>query len=64
MKATMFLAYWLQTALALICVPFLHISGFRFGKKWRGNWIVHHVAANIWADGYKVAHPKFLNRYI
>jgi len=64
MKITMFLQYWLQTLMALLCVPVMRLTGFRFSKAWRGNWVVNHVAANLWADGYQVGFCRFFNRYI
>lgn len=60
----MFLTYWLQTAAAALCVPVLRLTGWRFSRAWRGNWIVHHVAANLWADGYPVSICRFYNRFI
>lgn len=59
----MFVAYWLQTAIALLCVPVMRRTGFRFSREWRGNWFVHHVAAHMWADGYSVGLCRFFNKY-
>lgn len=63
MKLAMFAHYWLQMALAALSVPFLRLFNLRFSQAWRGNWFVHHVAANAWADGYPVGVCRFFNRY-
>jgi hypothetical protein len=42
---------YLRRAVAHAVAPVLRISGVRFSKAWRGNFIVDHVAANVLADG-------------
>lgn len=64
MRLAMFIHYWLQTGIAWLCVPALRFSGFRFGKTWRSNRWINHVAANLWADGEPVVICRFFNRRI
>lgn len=64
MKLVNFLHYWATMTVAAIVFPALKITGFRFGKKWRGNPFVSHVAANLWADGQSVGFCKFFNSKI
>jgi len=45
--------YKLQRLVALAVAPILRATGYRFGKAWRGNWIVNHIEANLEADGIK-----------
>lgn len=41
----------LQRAAAHLVAPILRATGYRFGKAWRGNGVIDHVAANQIADG-------------
>lgn len=49
------LHYRAQFYIAAAVAPILRITGYRFGKAWRGNWIVNHVEANMRADRFAVA---------
>jgi hypothetical protein len=64
MKYIHFAQYLVQTLLALIAAPVLRVTGYRFSKAWRGNGVINHVAANLWADGEPVVRVRFFNRFI
>lgn len=48
------LHYTMQHTIAKAVAPVLRVTGYRFSKAWRGNWIVNHVEANMMADGFDV----------
>lgn len=45
--------YMFQYYVAAAVAPVLRVTGWRFGKAWRGNWIVNHVEANMRAEGWR-----------
>lgn len=51
--------YYIGRASAHLIAPILRVTGYRFGKAWRGQWIVDHVAANLLADGITPGVMKF-----
>jgi hypothetical protein len=51
--------YYIGRTTAHLVTPILRITGYRFGKAWRGQWIVDHVAANLLADGITPDAAKF-----
>lgn len=52
--------YMAQHYVAKMVAPVLKLTGYRFGKAWRGNWIVNHVEANMMADGFVVEMVKMV----
>lgn len=51
--------YNFQRFTAFCAAPVLRVTGYRFSKKWRGNPVIDHVAANLMADGFDVPRMKF-----
>jgi len=51
--------YLFGRATARMVAPILRITGYRFTKAVRGQWVIDHVAANLLADGIEPGVVKF-----
>lgn len=51
--------YQVRRAVAIVAVPLMRVTGFRFSKAWRGNPIINHIEANLMADGIDVPAIQF-----